>query len=180
MGGYAVAAMATPRRPSVGIPRDVVLEPDEHVIVATRPLYLWEPQVLLVALAAIAAWYMWRDPALALAGAALAVVAAVYGLALVIRWISWRSRWFILTDRRVIARWGVFDRNQSALLLERIQDASLQRPFPLSLLRDYGVIRIESAGIHSEERISEGLRDLAMTGATRFYRALTDAQTPAR
>ncbi|MFN2519759.1 MAG: PH domain-containing protein [Candidatus Limnocylindria bacterium] len=172
--------MATSRSSSHGIPRDVVLEPDEHVLVATRPLYLWEPQVVLIAIAALVAGYLWRDADLRVAGGALAVAATVYALLLLIRWIRWRSRWFVLTDRRVIARWGVFDRNQSALLLERIQDASLQRPFPLSLLRDYGVIRIESAGVHSEERISEGLRDLAMTGATRFYRALTDAQTPAR
>mgnify|MGYP003297477245 CR=1 FL=1 len=53
--------------------------------------------------------------------------------------IPWRARWFVLTDRRVIARWGVFNRNQAALLLDRVQDASLARPFPLSLIRDYGV-----------------------------------------
>jgi len=86
----------------------------------------------------------------------------------------------VLTDRRVVSRWGLLNRNQSALLLDRVQDASLSRPFPLSLVRDYGVIRLESAGIHSEERITEGLHELAMTHASAFYRALTDAQTPNR
>jgi hypothetical protein len=40
------------------------------------------------------------------------------------------------------------------------------------------VLHLESAGEHAEERISGGLRELAMTDATVFYRALTDAQTP--
>ena len=45
------------------------------------------------------------------------------------------------------------------------------------MIRDYGVLHLESAGEHAEERISGGLRELAMTRATAFYRALTDAQT---
>ena len=99
---------------------------------------------------------------------------------IVVRWIPWSAKWFVLTDRRLISRWGVFNKNQSALLLDRVQDASLARPFPLSLIRDYGVLRLESAGMHSEERITEGLHELAMTRATAFYRALNDAQTPGR
>jgi uncharacterized membrane protein YdbT with pleckstrin-like domain len=105
-------------------------------------------------------------------------VAFLLLLWLFVRWIPWSRKWFVLTDRRVIARWGVLNRNQAALLLDRIQDASLTRPFPLSLLRGYGVLHLESAGEHAEERISGGLRQLAMTNSTAFYRALTDAQTP--
>jgi len=97
---------------------------------------------------------------------------------IVVRWIPWSRKWFVLTDRRVIASWGVLNRNQAALLLDRIQDASLTRPFPLRMIRGYGVLHLESAGEHAEERISGGLRELAMTNATAFYRALTDAQTP--
>ncbi|MBM4434380.1 MAG: hypothetical protein FJ028_04590 [Chloroflexi bacterium] len=74
----------------------------------------------------------------------------------------------------------VLNRNRAALLLDRIQDASLVRPFPLSLLRDYGVIHVESAGELSDEKISAGLRDLHMVHASRFHRALTDALTPDR
>jgi hypothetical protein len=46
------------------------------------------------------------------------------------------------------------------------------------MIRGFGVLHLESAGEHAEERISGGLRQLAMTNATAFYRALTDAQTP--
>src|SRR5207244_13494354 len=97
-----------------------------------------------------------------------------------VRWTPWSRRWFVLTDRRVIASWGVLNRNQAALLLDRVQDASLTRPFPLRMIRGYGVLHLESAGEHAEERISGGLRELDMTNATAFYRALTDAQTPGR
>jgi hypothetical protein len=45
------------------------------------------------------------------------------------------------------------------------------------MIRDYGVLHLESAGEHAQERISAGLNELDMTGATAFYRALTDAQT---
>ena len=163
----------------MSIPGDIILEPNEHVLVATRPLFLWEPLVLLwLALGAFALY------GLAIADTLIATIGTVtfvaVGLLLFFVWIPWRGRWFVLTDRRVIARWGVLNRNQAALLLERIQDASLMRPFPLSLLRDYGEIHVESAGQLSDEKISAGLRDLKMTGASRFYRTLTDALTPGR
>jgi uncharacterized membrane protein YdbT with pleckstrin-like domain len=162
-------------------PRDLILEPGEKILLATRPLYLWEPQVaLIVVLVALSLYWSSAGTGLQWLGSVGAVIALGYALVLLVKWISWRGKWFVLTDRRVISRWGVLNRNQSAVLLDRIQDASLARPFPLSFIRDYGVLHLETAGAHSEERISEGLRELEMTGASHFYRALTDAQTPGR
>lgn len=164
--------MATPDR----IPGDVILESNEHVLIASRPLFLWEPLViLLVILLTAAIAIASTQPGLA---GFMALTAAVLGVWLLVRWIPWRARWFILTDRRVITRWGVFNRHQTALLLGHIQDAQLARPFPLSLLRDYGVIHVETAGEMSDEKISAGLRDLKMTRASAFYRLFTDAMTP--
>ena len=157
----------------------MILEPSEQVIIATRPLFLWEPLVIVDALLVVVALYLSGIAQPAPAAAAL-IVFALLTLWIFVRWLPWSVRWFVLTDRRVVSRWGLLNRNQSALLLDRVQDASLSRPFPLSLVRDYGVIRLESAGIHSEERITEGLHELAMTHASAFYRALTDAQTPNR
>jgi uncharacterized membrane protein YdbT with pleckstrin-like domain len=173
-----------PRDASGPVPKDLILEPNEHVLLATRPLFLWEPLVILDILLIVAALYFSgassgevRNPTYdAVAGLCL-IVAVVLLFWLLIRWIPWSRRWYALTDRRVIARWGVLNRNQAALLLDRIQDASLSRPFPLSMIRDYGVLHLESAGEHAEERISGGLREIAMTQATTFYRMLTDAQT---
>ena len=158
-------------------PGDVILEPNEAVILATRPLFLWEPVVILDVFLFVLALYASgiRESALVIASLAAFVLLNIWILS---RWIPWSARWFVLTDRRVIVRWGVFNRTQAALLIDRIQDASLARPLPLSLIRDYGVLHLESAGEHAEERISAGVRELAMTQATTFYRALTDAQTP--
>jgi uncharacterized membrane protein YdbT with pleckstrin-like domain len=170
-------------------PRDLILEPNERVIIATRPLFLWEPLVVFDIGLVVAALYLAALANGQIAGPggnagvfqALAVmcliVAALLVLWLGVRWVPWSRRWFVLTDRRVIVRWGVLNRNQAALLLDRIQDASLMRPFPLSLIRDYGTLHLESAGEHAQERISGGLNELDMTHASAFYRALTDAQT---
>ncbi len=175
-----------PRAAAGPSPKDLILEPNEHVLLATRPLFLWEPLVLLDILLLIGSLYFYRGsnpgadnvgPQLQWLSAALLIAAVLLLFWLVIRWMPWSRRWYVLTDRRVIARWGVLNRNQAALLLDRIQDASLSRPFPLSMVRDYGVLHLESAGEHAEERISAGLREVAMTQATTFYRMLTDAQT---
>ncbi len=178
--------MTTERMPKAfagPVPRDVILEPNETVLLATRPLFLWEPLVLLDIVLVVAALYFSGTRTAtggnandAIAGACL-IAAVVLLVWLLFRWIPWSRRWFVLTDRRVIARWGVLNRNQAALLLDRVQDASLARPFPLSMVRDYGVLHLESAGEHAQERISAGLQELAMTGASEFYRMLTDAQT---
>jgi uncharacterized membrane protein YdbT with pleckstrin-like domain len=163
-------------------PGDVILEPNERVILATRPLFLWEPLVLLELILLVGALYFSGTRATGgttndvIAGV-LVVVFVLVAIWLIARWIPWSRKWFVLTDRRVIASWGVFNRNQAALLLDRIQDASLSRPFPLSLIRDFGTLHLESAGEHAQERISGGLNELDMTNATSFYRALTDAQT---
>jgi uncharacterized membrane protein YdbT with pleckstrin-like domain len=158
-------------------PGDLILEPNERVLVATRPLFLWEPLVIIDVLLVVGALYVSAQAQDVVAGVLL-IAALVLLIWIAVRWIPWSRRWFVLTDRRVIASWGVLNRNQAALLLDRIQDASLTRPFPLRVIRGYGVLHLESAGEHAEERISGGLRELAMTDATTFYRALTDAQTP--
>ena len=158
-------------------PGDLILEPAERVLVATRPLFLWEPLVLIEILLVIGAMYA-EGQANDLVAGVLVIAAIILFIWIVVRWIPWSRKWFVLTDRRVIASWGVLNRNQAALLLDRIQDASLTRPFPLRMIRGFGVLHLESAGEHAEERISGGLRELAMTNATAFYSALTDAQTP--
>lgn len=168
------------------VPGDLILEPSERVVLATRPLFLWEPLAILEVLLFFGSLYLYgrsgvgtdaRTPQFEYTSYILLMLFVLLLVWIVIKWIPWSRKWFVLTDRRVIARWGVLNRNQAALLLDRIQDASLTRPFPLSLIRDYGSIHLESAGEHAQERISGGLEDLDMTGATGFYRALTDQQT---
>ena len=157
-------------------PRDIILEPNEKVILATRPLFLWEPLVIIdILLVVLALYFTPIQPAL------MVVFLAVFALLtlwLVLQWIPWSAKWFVLTDRRIITKRGVLNRTQAALLLDRVQDASISHPFPLSMVRDYGVLHLESAGEHAQERLEGGTHELAMTGSTKFYQALTDAQTP--
>jgi uncharacterized membrane protein YdbT with pleckstrin-like domain len=157
-------------------PRDIILEPNEKVIMATRPLFLWEPLVIIdILLLVLALYFTPIQPALMVLFLA---VFALLTLWLLVQWIPWSAKWYVLTDRRIITRRGVLNRTQAALLLERVQDASISHPFPLSMIRDYGVLHLESAGEHAQERLEGGTHELAMTGSTKFYQALTDAQTP--
>ena len=164
---------------AVRAPGGIIYEPGERVLAVGRPFAWW---VLLVALevvvliaAGVAAAAGDQVPTYAaLAGA---VLIFVFGIA---RYLAWISRVWVLTDRRVIARSGILNRTQAAVLLERVQDCSLTRPFPASLIADYGVLKLETAGIHSQERVTEGLQEIAITGASRFYAQLTDALTPGR
>ncbi|TMC74837.1 MAG: hypothetical protein E6J13_00825 [Chloroflexi bacterium] len=157
-------------------PRDVILESNEKVILATRPLFLWEPLVIIdILLFVLALYFTTTQPGLMVFSLVVFVALTVW---LVVQWIPWSARWYVLTDRRVITKRGVLNRTQAALLLDRIQDASISHPFPLSMIRDYGVLHLESAGEHAQERLEGGTHELAMTGSTKFYQALTDAQTP--
>ena len=157
-------------------PSGIILEPNEKVILATRPLFLWEPLVIIDILLLILALYFTSvQPGLMVLFLA---VFALLTLWLVVQWIPWSAKWYVLTDRRVITKRGVLNRTQAALLLDRVQDASISHPFPLSMIRDYGVLHLESAGEHAQERLEGGTHELAMTGSTKFYQALTDAQTP--
>jgi uncharacterized membrane protein YdbT with pleckstrin-like domain len=160
-------------------PGGIIYEPGERVLAVGRPFAWW---VLLLGLAlilavvsAVAASQTVTSIAVtALAAAFLVLVVTVVG------WLEWISRAWVLTDRRVIARSGILNRTQAAVLLERVQDCSLARPFPASLIADYGVLKLETAGVHSQERVTEGLQEIAITGASRFYAQLTDALTPGR
>lgn len=171
----------TPIRPTgaAAPPGGIIYEPGERILAVGRPFAWWvllvflELVVLVVAVAAAAQGQQTLSYAL-LAGGLVVL------FFLVARWIGWISRVWVLTDRRVIARSGILNRTQAAVLLERIQDASLTRPFPASMIADYGILKLETAGIHSQERVTEGLQEIAITGASRFYSQLTDALTPGR
>jgi len=163
----------------VHAPGGIIYEPGERVLAVGRPFAWWVLLLLLLFIALVAAGVAAGQGQQALAFAALAA-AAVVAILLVARYLAWTSRVWVLTDRRVIARSGILNRTQAAVLLERVQDASLNRPFTASLFAEYGILHLETAGIHSEERVTEGLHEVAITGASRFYAQLTDALTPGR
>ena len=160
-------------------PSGIIYEPGERVLAVGRPFAWWVLLLGLVFILLVAAAVAASQAQAIVAYAALAA-AVITVLYLVARYLAWSSWVWVLTDRRVIARSGILNRTQAAVLLERIQDASLTRPFPASLFADYGILHLETAGIHSEERVTEGLHEVAITGASRFYSHLTNALTPGR
>ena len=164
---------------AVRAPGGIIYEPGERVLAVGRPFGWW---VLLLALDLVAMVVAVVASSQGQTGLALAavVVAFVVLMITIVRYIEWSSHVWVLTDRRVIARSGILNRTQAAVLLERVQDASLTRPFLASMLADYGILKLETAGLHSEERVTEGLHEIAITGASRFYALLTDALTPGR
>ena len=162
----------TDRAGTYEIPGDIVLEPNERVILATKPFALWLPVAIILLALWLVALFFWSAGSTAVFSVIVVVAVALTVLA-VAAWLRWRARWYILTDRRIITRSGILNRVQSAILLERLQDVTLERPFPMSTMRGYGVIVIESAGEHSEERIP-------MEHADAFHRELTQAITPGR
>ncbi len=165
--------------PALRAPGGIIYEPGERTLAVGRPFAWWVLLLVLgLILALVAAGAASQSgTAAGLLALALAFLVLVFT---VVRFIEWTSRVWVLTDRRVIARSGILNRTQAAVLLERIQDASLTRPFPASMFADYGVLKLETAGIHSQERVTEGLQEIAITGASRFYAQLTDALTPGR
>jgi uncharacterized membrane protein YdbT with pleckstrin-like domain len=165
--------------PAPHAPGGIIYEPGERVLAVGRPFAWWVLLALVEVVVLIAAT---TAAAQGQQGLAYAVLAAglVVLLFLIARYIAWISHVWVLTDRRVIARSGILNRTQAAVLLERVQDASLTRPFLASMIADYGILKLETAGIHSQERVTEGLQEIAITGASRFYALLTDALTPGR
>ena len=166
-------------RPTIQAPGGIIYEPGERVLAVGRPFAWWvllvgaELAVLIVGAVAAAQGQQF------LAYVAFAADLVMLGF-LIVRYLQWTSRVWVLTDRRVIARSGILNRTQAAVLLERIQDASLTKPFLASMIADFGILHLETAGIHSEERVTEGLHEVAITGAGAFYRELTMALTPGR
>ena len=165
--------------PALHAPGGIVYEPGERVLALGRPFAWW---VLLVGLELVllivaAAAASQGQPVAAYVALAAVFVALLY---LIRGYLQWTTRVWVLTDRRVIAKSGILNRTQAAVLLERVQDASLTKPFPASLIADYGILHLETAGVHSEALVTEGLHEIAITGASRFYAQLTNALTPGR
>jgi uncharacterized membrane protein YdbT with pleckstrin-like domain len=160
-------------------PGGIIYEPGERVLAVGRPFAWWVLLVALEVVVLVAAGAAAAAGDQAAAYAALAAVVVIFGF-VIARYLAWISRVWVLTDRRVIARSGILNRTQAAVLLERVQDCSLTRPFLASMIADYGVLKLETAGVHSQERVTEGLQEIAVTGASRFYAQLTDALTPGR
>ena len=102
-----------------------------------------------------------------------ATLAKILTLGLYILW--WRVGWFVVTDRRLIAKKGIFNKTEIALPLHFVQDAAFHRSW-------LGIadVRISTAG--GEASISrmgplraEDARRLADTTMAQAKRVISDA-----
>src|SRR5256712_13596434 len=109
-------------------PRDVILESNEKILLATRPLFLWEPLVTLdIALFVLSLYFSPLVPPLTALCLGAFVLLTIW---ILVRWIPWSAKWFVLTDRRGVAPWGGFDRNQAPPLPRSNPGPSLGSPSP--------------------------------------------------
>src|SRR3989442_13932839 len=98
-------------------PGDLILEPNEQVILATRPLFLWEPLLLIEVVLVVLTLYFVGIGNATLVGLGL-VSFVLLTIWVVVRWIPCSAKWFVLPDRRLISSGGAFNNNKSPRLLD--------------------------------------------------------------
>src|SRR2546428_13718540 len=109
-------------------PRDVILESNEKILLATRPLFLWEPLVTLdIALFVLSLYFSPLVPPLAALCLGAFVLLTIW---ILFRWIPWSAKWFVLTDRRADAPRGGVHPNQTPPPPPPIPDAGPAPPLP--------------------------------------------------
>ncbi|QDQ96777.1 PH domain-containing protein [Tomitella fengzijianii] len=86
----------------------------------------------------------------------------------VLPWLRWRSTHFVVTDRRVMVRQGVFSRSGFELELERVSDVRYRRSFSERLLgagtlvlRSSSAEPLEFAGMPGARRVQRLIREEA-------------------
>jgi uncharacterized membrane protein YdbT with pleckstrin-like domain len=79
------------------------------------------------------------------AALSVTLVTLVLGIAVVAwRWWWWRTQEFLVTNRRLVLAWGVFNKSASDSSLEKINDAQLRVSF-FGRILDYGHLEVLTA-----------------------------------
>ena len=123
----------------------LVMKEHQHWVVMIKPLLLPVALVVLVGLLDVFQTIP-RDYRIL---ASLATV-ALLGICLIGVWVSWSSRSFTITDRRVILDTGVVSRASKVIALDRVQDIATNQSL-LGRMLGYGQIEIDSAGAAGAE-----------------------------
>lgn len=138
----------------MAFPQDV-LTTDEHVVNHLHPH--WKAMirpvfVLVLALAAVIASFIWLPMIAAYAVSAVALVAVV--------WLSlwpflvWRSTHYVFTNERVLLQSGVFSRDRRDIPLARVNDHSMSQTF-IERILGCGTLTIESAGERGQSILTD-------------------------
>jgi uncharacterized membrane protein YdbT with pleckstrin-like domain len=155
----------------VGIPKKLLGE-DENVEMAMRPHWkemVWPAVILLVVspVATFAAASLPDNDAQPWLRLAVAVVAVL----VVLRWVVWPFlEWvttsYVVTDRRLITRFGVIARTGRDMPLSRVNDVTFEHSSILERVLGCGTLVVESAGergqlvLRDVPRVEEVQRDV--------------------
>lgn len=130
-----------------------LLGPGEEVVSESRPN--WSVLVgpvfafVVVLAACVSVAFLWGSAPIVV-GYVLAGIAFLAACWLAGQIISWRSRLLVITNRRVVYRWGVLRRTGREIPLERIQDVTFHQTI-LERIVGAGSLLIESAGKDGQE-----------------------------
>ena len=143
-------------------PGDLILEPNERVLLATRPLFLWEPLVILLVLLLIA-----RSTRPIRRRRCSPERCSCRARAEIGSWFGDPWPEVVRPHRpRVIESWGVFTEIRPRCSRPRAGRES-RRPFPLSLVRDYASCTW-SRPVSTRRADLERPAELSMTNASAF------------
>ncbi len=143
---------ATRKEETVGYPMDV-LSDDEVVVVHRHPHIkaLIGPGLALLVVTALAAWaLLWStgdsvsDTTATVVGIATGAVWLAVLTWFLVRFVSWRTTHFVITDRRVMFRQGVITRSGIDIPVLRINSVQFRHGLIDRILRT-GTLIIESA-----------------------------------
>jgi uncharacterized membrane protein YdbT with pleckstrin-like domain len=160
----APVAVDAARRADAGGGPGWPLEPGERVLLERRPDPTDVPLTALgfavvAVVIAVPFWGLAGLPRMTIGrGTVLGVFVLLIAGRLVWGEIERRCRRFVLTDRRVLARFGVFRRHLTVLPLARVQHTVLARRFR-DRLTGIGTVGIATAGTGSIEMAWIGVRD---------------------
>jgi uncharacterized membrane protein YdbT with pleckstrin-like domain len=155
----------------VGIPKKLLGE-DENVEMAMRPHWkemVW-PAVILLAVSPVASFAAASLPDND-AQPWLRLTVAVVAVLVVLRWVVWPFlEWvttsYVVTDRRLITRFGVIARTGRDMPLSRVNDVTFEHSSILERVLGCGTLVVESAGergqlvLRDVPRVEEVQRDV--------------------
>jgi hypothetical protein len=121
---------------------------DEKIIIATHRHWsmLWEPLLttagaFVLALALLVA----VDPNVRNDMGWVWIPFVILGGRLLYKWLEWRARWFVLTDRRLLVLDGFLIHRVAMMPTEKVTDLGYERT-PMGQLLGYGTFIFETAG----------------------------------
>lgn len=121
---------------------------DEKIIIATHRHWgmLWEPILTTAAAFVLAiALLVAVDPEVRNELGWVWLPFVVLGARLLYRWLEWRARWFVMTDRRLLLLDGFLIHRVAMMPSEKVTDLGYERS-PMGQLLGFGTFIFETAG----------------------------------